>query len=785
MSGIVIQNQNSFHHALRTGVNLFAGSGFSILSKDARGNSLPLGNPLCKELVDAFDIPFHSNMTLAQVSTILNSTKSQAFREYLIDRFTVSEFDHRYFSIKKINIQCILTTNIDDLFYKIYSEADGRYLNDIDFRGPSRSDELAVDAIWLHGCVRNPHRAFTFSAIDIASAPHMDHTRWQLLSAQMEKRATIIVGYSMNDAGFLQALHPATTGGRSKAEMWAVFPPGIRQSEVEYLHALGIQVVEADIAAFLNYVHNLDATTGSNLSSSDNSHLRSRFPNLSIPEVGSVPVRPLADFFIGAPPTWSDVFSHRLHRTEHFARIRDLLLGKQNVLVVGIPASGKTTLMMQLAADVPSTGVTLVSDSVTSEKADSILKRLDDAPAIVFIDQCCDEVDGFTKLVDAPNVIVAGFDDEHNLEIVTHLIPRNKVKVVPVTELVDRDVEAILETVAPHIRSRRNAFRMESSEVPSLFEIIESNILTPTLSSRYLDVMKRLEKSNLHAFDLLLVNCYVHNCRVPVSLDMLIAYFGEWVSGYEEIYKIREVVGSLIADAPDAIVEDNQDYYVPRSTLVSQAVLHQVSTPQLRRMLLRFQERVKPFRISRFDVFRRRAFDHKLIFRAFDRWQEGMEFYEKVYREDRNPYTYQHGALYLSRKKRYAEAFRWIDDAVNATGGRNFTIRNSHARIMFDANIGGDHSDPITRQTLFDSMDILSECYSSDRRKTYHAIAFAEHGLRMAEIYGFDETESLLLQASKWLREEVAKFPWHRRANWLNRQVKRKLSTSGYSGSID
>ena len=345
MSDIDIQNENSFQHALHAGMNLFAGAGFSILSKDAQGRYLPLGDSLCEELVDAFNLPFHKNTTLTQVSTILNSTKSQAFREYMTDRFTVSEFDRRYVSLMKINIQCLLTTNIDDLFYKIYSESDGKYLNDIDFRGPSRSDELAVDAIWLHGCVRNPHREFTFSAIDIASAAHIDHTRWQLLSAQMEKRPTIFVGYGMNDAGFLHSLHPTTTGGRSKAEMWAVFPPGLTESEVEYLRALGIQIVEADISAFLDYVHRLDAPADTALSSSDRSHTGNKFPSFTIPEQGSVPVRPLADFFIGAPPTWSDVFSHRLHRTEHFARIRDLLLGSQSVLAVGIPASGKTTLM--------------------------------------------------------------------------------------------------------------------------------------------------------------------------------------------------------------------------------------------------------------------------------------------------------------------------------------------------------------------------------------------------------------------------------------------------------
>ena len=159
---------------------------------------------------------------------------------------------------------------------------------------------------------------------------------------------------------FLHALHPTTTGGRSKADMWGVFPPGLTETEVEYLRALGIQIIEADISDFLTYIHDLDAPIDTDVASSDHSHIRNRFPSLTIPEQGSVPVRPLADFFIGAPPTWSDVFSHRLHRTEHYARIRDLLVGSQSILAVGIPASGKTTLMMQLAADIPFNGVTLV-----------------------------------------------------------------------------------------------------------------------------------------------------------------------------------------------------------------------------------------------------------------------------------------------------------------------------------------------------------------------------------------------------------------------------------------
>ena len=49
-----IEEQNTFEQALRSGINLFLGSGFSILAKDKNGNKLPCGGDLLNELKSRF-----------------------------------------------------------------------------------------------------------------------------------------------------------------------------------------------------------------------------------------------------------------------------------------------------------------------------------------------------------------------------------------------------------------------------------------------------------------------------------------------------------------------------------------------------------------------------------------------------------------------------------------------------------------------------------------------------------------------------------------------------------
>ena len=47
-----IEGDQAFKNALRDGINLFLGAGFSVLAKNKANDTLPLGNKLKKMLID-------------------------------------------------------------------------------------------------------------------------------------------------------------------------------------------------------------------------------------------------------------------------------------------------------------------------------------------------------------------------------------------------------------------------------------------------------------------------------------------------------------------------------------------------------------------------------------------------------------------------------------------------------------------------------------------------------------------------------------------------------------
>lgn len=139
---------------------------------------------------------------------------------------------------------------------------------------------------------------------------------------------------------------------------------------------------------------------------------------------------------------------------------------------------------------------------------------------------------------------------------------------------------------------------------------------------------------------------------------------------------------------------------------------------------------VPKYLIYNYKTFRKNAFDSVLTGRAFSDWNEGKRFYEFAYLYDNeNPYVLQQGALFLAKKNKYSEAFRWIDKAINSTNDKFFSIRNSHAIILFDANYELP-LDVMVEKQLDRSMEILHKCYHDDARKIFHAIIYADQAER-------------------------------------------------------
>ncbi len=452
----------------------------------------------------------------------------------------------------------------------------------------------------------------------------------------------------------------------------------------------------------------------------------------------------------------------------------------KNTIVVGMPACGKTTLMMQVASDITFHGHKLVSKNISPEKARLIIKQLNGQKAIIFLDDFTDSLEAFSFLTQQANLTVVAFDRDYNFDIASHRIEQRDFSIVDVTELSNLDFQKLFSKIPSNIRaSKLNTPTMETGIPPSLYEIVEANMVRPTLRKRFGTVLDQLERESYSLHDFFVMCCYVHSCRTPVSYDMAYAFLRDEATSWEYIYDVCEQLGALVSEYCGVFVDSEQDYFIPRSALVSDAVMHEASQTGLKRTIVRFHREVSPYRICNYYNFKKRAYDKDIMTRAFPDWKEGVEFYESLYARDRSPFLLQQGALYLSYKHRFTEAFSWIDQAVTETAGRVFSIRNSHAIILFKANIGASSNDDTVVRTLRQSMEILRTCYDNDKRKTYHAMIFADQALRYWNVYGDGVAKNYLTTAEEWLDSENKRWPHKRNVQRLHRKVSRVLQQMG------
>jgi len=771
-----IENENLFRHTLSSGINLFLGAGFSMYAHDKDGIRLPIGKQLKDELITEFEVPGLVNLDLAQICTVIASKDSDSLDAYVRSRFTVGDFPNSYYSLENVKVSTIFTTNIDDLIYKIYSGSKKSYINDITIRGPVFEDRNAIDLVTLHGSVAHENDTLVFTTLDIATSFSSDPDRWHLLSSKLQQQPTLFWGYSVEDAGTLRALSPTTSAGRDHKPRWILLHED-NESSLLYFRALGFQVIVGNTEEMLHYLTDLAYfSRGSSLFTPLKQSTNEIFPDEAIPAVGAVPVRPIVEFYLGAPPTWYDVFSGNLHITIHQRKILDLIYSGTNLVVLGIPACGKTTLLMQTAANTEYNGHKLFIEQLTIEKARYILNKLNGHTALVFVDNCASDIDGFLLLMSAGNVLTVGFDRDYFVEQTSHKLSNQDYKVLDVTEQEASDIQAIFNKIPREIRNNRLRIpNLPANVSPSLFEIVETNVKLPRLQSRFKTILRDLAHNNILLHDMLVMMCYVSAGRVPVTYDTLSAFLRGDVVDYAEVLSLQEKLGGIISDYYGPFVEDGQDHLIPRSTIVGETVLDGVSQSSFKRVLLRFHDQVSPWRICRYDVFKKRAFDKDYARKAFEDWEEGAEFYTRMYKRDQSPYLLQQGALFLKGQGRYTDAFEWIDRALAEGGYKHPSIRNSHAVILFDANIRYAGMRTEVRKTLDKSMDILEECYLADSRKRYHTMRYADQAIRYSQFYS-DETSAKYLHISEsWLEKEELDREWDKGVKRLRAQVQRAL----------
>ncbi|HUT50736.1 MAG TPA: SIR2 family protein [Alphaproteobacteria bacterium] len=491
-----IENEATFRLSAQSGLNLFLGAGFSLLSSDANDRHLPVGDQLKDELIREFRLEEMSKLRLSQVCAYLERTNKLPYLKYLKQRFTVKAYDNNYGNIENINVKNIFTTNIDDLILNIYKNSTFNYINVVSMHGSEHLDRSAINYVPLHGSVVENEPQFYFSDADMASAFAEDPDKWKYLSKGLEDYPTVFCGYGLNDAGVWESLSSRQESGRGHKSKWILVNDADAGTE-EYFSAIDFQIIRGDTEELLSYFSQLE------LDDELRQKRQSNFvPGYSIPQIGDVSVRPLRDFYEGAGPTWYDILSGQLSHTAHFNNAQNKINNKENVVILGIPACGKTTLMMQLAAEVAFDGQKFFVDYCTEEKANHIVNAIKGRKSLIFVDDFTDSVTGILILLKCPNIQILAADRSYIFDTVTHLMDLRKISIIDVTELRKIDIQRIYDNIPNDFRSEKFALtEEEGGQFLSIFEIIELNIRKTKLSERFIEVLEGLRESDIRLHD--------------------------------------------------------------------------------------------------------------------------------------------------------------------------------------------------------------------------------------------------------------------------------------------
>lgn len=180
------------------------------------------------------------------------------------------------------------------------------------------------------------------------------------------------------------------------------------------------------------------------------------------------------------------------------------------------------------------------------------------------------------------------------------------------------------------------------------------------------------------------------------------------------------------------------------------------------KVMNKFLDKVGIHIIYRYDIFKRRAYDADLTKKAFC-LEDGIEFYEKILKNNKSPYIRHQYALFLQRKKEYDLAWSQIDQAYTESKKKIFSIANTHAIIMFERNIISEASDQreldMLKKTIEKSFLTLEFCITQDVRVNYHILTYARNAIRYYEKYDWDNyaeqyVESALKQLDILLNSE-------------------------------
>ena len=779
--------ENLFKNALKREINIFCGAGFSVEAEDDTGKKLPIGAELLEELKEQYPVIQFYN-TLSRACTKITQTDRATFHSFLKQRFHVNKFSPLYLSLLKLKIKNIYTTNIDDLFFKIYEASPHPfYLNDRSKNGATYKDNYAVHYYPLHGCIRSDDN-YVFGAQEIASAfsRRGSEQSWQNLAEDSAKHPILFWGWNFSDTGPIEAMYGNGNRIENNTERWVLLHKADPET-IDFLTALKFNIIVGDTMDMLEYISELTSSEeeintarGTNESSED---ILSQYKIPSNNE--SLPSYPLSTFFLEYTPQWSHIYSCTIPKTICYKKIADAISTGKDVIVIGIRGAGKTTLMMQLLADYETNKPKHYLIAPSNDQAQTYIKLANGRPTILFVDDCFRDTSAVLQFLESNNIQVICFDRDFNYERQFHKIQAHSFEIIEVSEITKEDAQSISNIIPAELK-RDGSNNKDFEKDPTILTLLASNL--KSVNFKFIDTFYKKDPDAARVF---LMISYVHACGTPCSFDMIYSFLGDEKFTWQQMYDIVNRIGKLINEISDNylsidVTESVQNYYQCRSRFFAEKIINNIpkGNKLFAEVLFNFAQYVLPYKTCMYDKFKRRAYDADFAYRAFPKIEEGSAYYNLCTVRDNSEYIYQQAALYFSRNKKYKTAFNWIDKARNLAHYNRFSIDGTYAKIYFDANIDAN------REQTECALSILRNCCANDKRKSIHFSTFAKCCLKFHSKYRDEDSISYIKSALEYLNEGLDDANLSlsnknkRELNMLRIEIEKQLTTTTSSGGL-
>ena len=737
----IIDKEFLLKEKMKCGVNLFTGAGFSTLPY--KGASLPTADELCTEICEKYNISLEFGYDLEEVSALV---PNQSYQSFLRERFRVTGCNELYNKINNINIQSLITTNIDNIPYCFISNVNRYYLKNILYYGANKSKNANIDYIPLHGDVINLNLPLYFGKFDLSIVEEINKELFNEMESRIFNTPTIFWGYGFHDKGVLKSIKRVLT--KKIHDFWVQCMPNDKKM-INFFRQIGANVIIADTESLLQWIGNTIIYSSNHEKDKILSNDLRQFLIPSITD-SKLETLPASEYYVKGVTQWYSILTGQAYETSMVNKVYNDALQNKNTIVIGGDFVGKTTLLMQLAKKIESTNKIFIKDAISREEANFILSKLDNEETWVFCAKGSLDIDALCIFAKADNIKLISTTEDYSFESSKHLldsIPHIKIEM---GELDQFESERIYEHIPISLRKENFSYKESDDEKYSMLELISKNVNGVFTQQRITNILLSIQSKNQTAIRTIALASYLMSCDSALSTDIIYSFFN--ITEYKEVLDIISSVNSVLNDFDIQMSNDdaNQDYFILRSKFfakyASESFLRNRNLNHVYAEVIRdFTYKVSILKIYNYYIFKRKAYDGVLFANLFQ--EDGNKIYDFLYDKYKSPYTLQQRALFLGKLHKFAEAFSYIDKAHGELPN-NFSIKNSKAILLFEAN--KEIGTGLAISQMDEAMRILEECYINDKRKVYHAQKYAEFSIFFYKEYKID---SYITKANKWISE--------------------------------